>query len=117
MGRQNLASDARGGGAIPNGLESERSMPPKNQVSDKSLLQSVQRKLLQKCAGSRIITTVRSGAATISGTIKNEHERKPIIRTINAVQGVSRVIDQLRVAERKQINFQPRPERTPEPQG
>lgn len=80
-------------------------MPP-NQISDKSLLQSIQRKLVQKCGGAKIVATVRSGHATVSGMIKNEHERKPIIRTISAIQGVSRVIDQMRVAERVRVVYQ-----------
>jgi len=86
----------------------EISMSSSNQVPDKSLLQSVQRKLAQKCAGGKMITTVRSGVATVSGVIKNEHERKPILRTITGVQGVRRVIDQLRVEVRKRVVFQPR---------
>ncbi|WP_146576816.1 BON domain-containing protein [Neorhodopirellula pilleata] len=83
-------------------------MSSSNQVPDKSLLQSVQRKLSQKCAGGKMITSVRSGVATVSGVIKNEHERKPILRTITGVQGIRRVIDQLRVEKRKQVVFQPR---------
>lgn len=92
-----------------------REMPSK-QVSDKSLLQSVQRKLQQKCPGSKIVATVRSGAATVTGMIKNEHERKPIIRTISAVQGIKRVADQLRVQERVRIVHQVRSEPDPKPE-
>ena len=87
-------------------------MPP-NQVSDKSLLQSVQRKLLQKCAGGKVVATIRGGDATVSGMIKNEHERKPIIRTIQGVQGIRRVIDQLRVIERVRVVNQPRVQAKP----
>ena len=73
-----------------------------NQVPDKTLLQSVQRKLMQKCGGSNKITaSVRSGDATVTGMIKQEHERQPILRCVSGVQGVRRVIDQLRLEEKK----------------
>ena len=69
-----------------------------NQVPDKTLLRNVERKLMQKCAGAtRISATVRGGDATITGTIKNEYERKPIVRCVAAVQGIRRVIDQLQL--------------------
>ncbi len=73
-----------------------------NQIPDKTLLKNVERKLMQKCAGAaRISATVRSGDATITGIIKNEHERRPIVRCVAAVQGIRRVVDQLRLAEKK----------------
>lgn len=76
-------------------------MPIGNQVPDKTLLKNVERRLMQKCTGStRIGATVHGGDATITGTIKNEYERKPIIRCVSAVQGIRRVIDQLKLAER-----------------
>ncbi len=69
-----------------------------NQIPDKTLLQRIQRKMTQKGMGSnRLNATVRSGDATLTGTIKYEYERKPIVRSVAAVQGVRRVIDQLRV--------------------
>ncbi|QEF97372.1 BON domain protein [Stieleria maiorica] len=72
-----------------------------NKTSDKTLLKNVERKLMQKCVGSvRISATVRSGDATITGTLRHEHERKPIVRCVAAVQGIRRVVDQLRVAEK-----------------
>ncbi len=73
-----------------------------NQVPDKTLLRNVERKLVQKCGGGvRVAVTVRSGDVTVSGIIKNEYDRKPITRCVSAVQGVRRVVDQLRVAERQ----------------
>ena len=72
-----------------------------NQVPDKTVQKDVDRKLMQKCSSSnRIIASVRSGVATISGTIWNEHERRHIIRVVSAVQGVRSVADQIRVEER-----------------
>lgn len=76
-----------------------------NQIPDKTLLKNVERKLMQKCPGSaRIKATVRGGDATITGMIKNEYERKPIVRCVAAVQGIRRVADQLQVAERTKPN-------------
>lgn len=76
-----------------------------NQVPDKTLQKHVDRKLMQKCPGSaQIRATVRSGDATITGMIKNEYERKPIVRCVAAVQGIRRVVDQLQVIERKKPN-------------
>ena len=72
-----------------------------NKIPDKTLLRTVERKLMQKCAGAaRISATVRGGDATITGMIKNEYERKPIVRCVAAVQGIGRVVDQLQVAKR-----------------
>ena len=77
-------------------------MPFGNEIPDKTLLRNVQRKLSQKCTGTtRITATVRGGDATVTGTLKHEHERKPIIRCVSAVQGIRRVIDQLRMEEKK----------------
>lgn len=76
-----------------------------NKIPDKTLLKNVERKLMQKCIGSvRISATVRGGDATITGTLRNEHERKPIVRCVSAVPGIRRVFDQLRVAEKKNPN-------------
>ncbi len=73
-----------------------------NKILDKTLLRTVERKLMQKCAGTagKISATVRGGDATITGMIKNEYERKPIVRCVAAVQGIGRVVDQLQVAKR-----------------
>lgn len=83
----------------------EKLMPFGNQIPDKTIQKQVDRKLLQKCSGSPgIRATVRSGDATITGMIKLESERKPIVRCVSAVQGVRRVVDQLQVAVRKKTN-------------
>lgn len=76
-----------------------------NQTPDKTLQKNVERKLMQKCSGStRVSATVRGGDATITGTIRNEFERKPIVRCISAVQGIRRVVDQMQLAEKTKPN-------------
>lgn len=77
-------------------------MPLGNQIPDKTLLKNVQRKLMQKCSGAtRIQASVRSGSATITGTIRHEHERRPIVKCVSAVQGIQNVIDQMRISDPK----------------
>lgn len=73
-------------------------------IPDKALLTAVHRKLAQKCSGStKINTTVSGGEATVTGTIKSEHERNPIIRCISTVPGIRRVVEHLKVEERKRV--------------
>ena len=73
-----------------------------NQIPDKTILKNVLRKIMQKCtAGTKISATVRNGDATVTGSIKQEYERRPIIRTVAAVQGVNRVVDQLQLQKKK----------------
>lgn len=67
-------------------------------IPDKTVQRNVDRKMMQKgTSGSRVTATVSSGTVTIAGSIANEYERKPILRSVNNVAGVLRVIDQLRV--------------------
>lgn len=76
-----------------------------NQVPDKTLLKQVERKLIQKSvAGVKVNAAVRSGDATITGTIRNEHERKAILRCVASVPGVRRVVDQITVVVWKNPN-------------
>ncbi|TWT93904.1 BON domain-containing protein [Stieleria varia] len=75
-----------------------------NKVPDKTLQVNVIRKLAQKCAGSnRIDASVRGGDVTLTGSIKNEFERKPILRCVSAVQGIGRVVDQIRLEVKKKV--------------
>lgn len=74
-------------------------------VPDKTLLKNVTRKMAQKCPSSnKVSAMVSGGEVTLTGTIKHEHERKPILRCAEAVTGVSRVTDQMNV-EVKKSNF------------
>ena len=74
-----------------------------NQTPDKTLLKNVTQKLVRTGTGSNshVTATVRSGDVTLTGTIRYEHERRPILRIVSAVAGVRRVIDQLRVEQKK----------------
>jgi osmotically-inducible protein OsmY len=73
-----------------------------NRIPDRTLLTNVQSRLSKKCSTSpKVSVDVRSGEATLTGTIKNEVERKQILRCISSVEGVSRVIDRIKVEIRK----------------
>ena len=73
-----------------------------NKIPDKTLLQNVLRQLMRKAAGAtQISATVSGGDATVTGKIRHEHERKPIIRCVSAVQGIRRVVDQLQIEQKK----------------
>jgi osmotically-inducible protein OsmY len=49
------------------------------------------------------VTVVTSkGNVTLSGTIQYEHQRRMVVHTTRAVEGVHRVVDQLRVIPKLQ---------------
>jgi osmotically-inducible protein OsmY len=74
-----------------------------NQIPDKTLLKQVVQRLARGGAGSqsKVTPTVRSGEVTLTGTLRYEHERHPILRSTSSVSGVRRVIDQMRVEPKK----------------
>lgn len=80
-------------------------MALENRIPDKTVLKNVQSRLSKKCSTSpKVSVDVRSGEATLNGTIKSEMERKQIIRAVSSVEGVSRVIDRIKLEERKMGN-------------
>ena len=76
-----------------------------NQVPDKTLLRNVERKISRKISGTnRVSVSVRSGDVTLKGVIGYEHERRPILSSVNSVPGVRRVLDQLQVVDKKKFS-------------
>ena len=75
----------------------------RNQVSDKDLLKTVNQRLMRSGAGSqsRITATIQHGAVTLTGNLQYAIQRSPIVKAVARVAGVSRVIDQLQLVERK----------------
>jgi osmotically-inducible protein OsmY len=75
-----------------------------NEVPDKALLQKVNQRVQQTGAGgqSKVTVSVRRGEVTVGGTIQYEMQRQNILRAAGRVAGVRRVVDQLRLQERKQ---------------
>jgi osmotically-inducible protein OsmY len=75
----------------------------RNQVSDKDLLKAVNQRLMRSGAGSqaRITAVIQHGAVTLTGTLQYAIQRSPILKEVGRVPGVSRVVDQLTLVERK----------------
>ena len=68
-----------------------------NDVSDKALLKSVNRRLDRTGTGSqtRLTATVQRGTVTITGKLQYDNQRVPIMKAIRSVAGVRNVVDQL----------------------
>ncbi len=68
-----------------------------SQVPDKDLQKNVNRQLERGGLGSqcRIHATVKNGSVTLTGTLKYEAQRRPILKSIQGIAGVQRVNDQL----------------------
>ena len=73
------------------------------EVSDRELLKSVNKKLLQRVGGSgcKIIATVASGTVTLTGVLSEEYQSRALISTMSGINGVKRVVDSMTVAPRK----------------
>ncbi|MCA9133348.1 MAG: BON domain-containing protein [Planctomycetales bacterium] len=69
------------------------------QVPDKQLLRNVTQKLAQRSAGSgmKVVANVSSGAVTLTGTLIQEAQRRPITSAMSGISGVRRVIDLMTV--------------------
>lgn len=72
------------------------------QVSDKELLKSVNKKLMQRAGGSgnKVSATVASGMVTLAGVLGQEHVRRSLISSMAGINGVKRVVDTMTVAPR-----------------
>jgi osmotically-inducible protein OsmY len=67
-------------------------------IPDEKIIESITRRLTT-CGvrnPSRVVVTCVAGQVTLAGTIQHEHLRHPAIRAARAVEGVQRVIDQLK---------------------
>ena len=75
-----------------------------NQVPDKTLLKSVNKKLMRTGIQAKIIATVKGGYVVLSGALQYENQRRTIVRAANQVSGVRQVVDQMTVQPRRQVN-------------
>ena len=75
----------------------------RDKVSDKELLKAVNKRLMRAGAGSqtRLTAAVQQGTVTLSGTLRHAIQKQPIVKAINGIAGVRRIIDQLSLAPRK----------------
>ncbi len=64
--------------------------------SDKALQKLVDRRLQRSAGGSGMKAVVMQGAVTLSGTLKYESQRIPLLKALRGVSGVRSVLDQLK---------------------
>ena len=67
-----------------------------DQVSDKELLKTVNKRLQRGGAGG-ITADIQRGTVTLKGRIQYESQRRPIVKIVNAISGVRRVVDQVQL--------------------
>lgn len=68
-----------------------------SQIPDKDLQKSIDRQLTRCALGAqcRVMATVKNGSVTLTGKLKYEAQRRPVVKAIQSVAGVQRVNDQL----------------------
>lgn len=69
----------------------------RNEVPDKALLKTVNRRLDRTGSGSqtKVTASVQRGIVTLVGKLRYENQRNPIVKAIRSIAGVKQVIDQL----------------------
>jgi osmotically-inducible protein OsmY len=67
-----------------------------DQVSDKELLKTVSKRL-QRGGGGGVTANIQRGTVTLKGKIQYESQRRPLLKIVNAIAGVRRVVDQLQL--------------------
>jgi osmotically-inducible protein OsmY len=75
-----------------------------DKIPDSALLKRVNEKL-GRAAGSqsRVTASVRQGDLTLAGLLQYEIQRQPLVRACTSVPGIRRVIDQMKVQDRKRV--------------
>ena len=70
-----------------------------NRTLDKELSKAVNKRLMRAGGGSqsRLTAAVQQGTVTLTGMLRYESERRPLLKAITGIPGVSRVIDQLQL--------------------
>lgn len=76
----------------------------RNEIPDKTLLKTVNRRLDRTGTGSqsKVTAAVQRGTVTLTGKLQYEIQRNPIVKAIRSVAGVSQVIDQLQTPPKKE---------------
>ena len=72
-----------------------------NAIPDKTLLRDVNKKLLRAGTQTKVTASVNGGCLTLTGTLQYEIQRRPILRAVNQVSGVRRVVDQMTLKAKK----------------
>ena len=70
-----------------------------NRTSDKELAKTVNKRLVRAGGGSQthLAAAVHQGTVTLTGMIRYEAQRRPLLKAISSVAGVYRVVDQLKL--------------------
>ncbi len=73
-----------------------------NANSDKALQKSVDRRLQRSGGGaSGLRAVVMGGSVTLTGNLRYENQRMPILKALRGVAGVRSVLDQLKAPPKK----------------
>jgi osmotically-inducible protein OsmY len=72
-----------------------------DRVPDKTLLQQVNKRLMQAGTQSSVSASVNGGCVTLTGTLKYETQRNAILRKAQQVSGVRHIVDRMTVPVRK----------------
>jgi osmotically-inducible protein OsmY len=75
-----------------------------NAIPDKTLLRDVNRKLLRAGTQTKVTASVSGGCLTLTGLLQNEIQRRPILRAVNQVSGIRRVVDQMTMRPKKRLD-------------
>jgi osmotically-inducible protein OsmY len=75
----------------------------RNQPSDKDLLKAVNHRLMRSGAGAqtRIAANVTKGMVTLTGTLQYAIQRDPILKAVQSVPGIGRIVDQMVLREKR----------------
>ncbi len=70
-----------------------------NRTSEKELTKTVNKRLVRAAGSSQshLLASVQQGTVTLTGMIRYEAQRRPILKAISSIAGVSRVVDQLQL--------------------
>jgi osmotically-inducible protein OsmY len=67
--------------------------------SDRELAKTVSKRLI-RAGGGTLTAAVQMGTVTLTGLLRYEAQRRPIVKAVSSIAGVSRVIDQVRLFKR-----------------
>ncbi|MBA4104437.1 MAG: hypothetical protein C0485_01675 [Pirellula sp.] len=75
----------------------------RNQLSDKDLLKAVNQRLMRSGTGSqsRVTANVAKGMVTLTGTLQYAIQRAPIMKAVQSVPGIGRIVDQMVLVQKK----------------
>lgn len=88
----------------------------KQAVPDKVLLKKVNQRLARTGLGGgcSIRASVRNGQVTLSGSIQRDSQRRPTMRAATGIDGVTQVIDQMKIEiQKKAYGSKPSPDISP----